>query len=135
MQFDNVLDKLIRNPYLIDNTYKYHNRVELSGWVMRKPKFVKHDIKGTESCSFPLYQINNVYGYIKLESFSCMCYIKELVEQLKQLDNVIYIVVIGKVRHHKKLGDYSQIYEIKTLAETDIPLADIYEGKENETIH
>ena len=122
-KINDVVDKLVLNPITIDMTYKYKNTVELSGWIIRKPKFIKHDKTGVESCSLLLFQINNKNGEIKLESFNCMVYVKELIEQLKVQDKVLFVATIGKIRHHYKYGDYSQIVEMQTLAELDLPLA------------
>jgi hypothetical protein len=122
-KINDIIDKLVLNPITIDMTYKYKNTVELSGWIIRKPKFIKHDKTGVESCSLLLFQINNKNGEIKLESFNCMVYVKELIEQLKVQDKVLFVATIGKVRHHYKYGDYSQIVEMQTLAELDLPLA------------
>ena len=122
-KINDVVDKLVLNPITIDMTYKYKNTVELSGWIIRKPKFIKHDKTGVESCSLLLFQINNKNGEIKLESFNCMVYVKELIEQLKVQEKVLFVATIGKVRHHYKYGDYSQIVEMQTLAELDLPLA------------
>lgn len=122
-KINEIVDKLVLNPITIDMTYKYKNTVELSGWIIRKPKFIKHDKTGVESCSLLLFQINNKNGEIKLESFNCMVYVKELIEQLKVQEKVLFVATIGKVRHHYKYGDYSQIVEMQTLAELDLPLA------------
>lgn len=122
-KINEIVDKLVLNPITIDMTYKYKNTVELSGWIIRKPKFIKHDKTGVESCSLLLFQINNKNGEIKLESFNCMVYVKELIEQLKVQDKVLFVATLGKIRHHYKYGDYSQIVEMQTLAELDLPLA------------
>lgn len=128
-KINDIVDKLVLNPITIDMTYKYKNTVELSGWIIRKPKFIKHDKTGVESCSLLLFQINNKNGEIKLESFNCMVYVKELIEQLKVQEKVLFVATIGKIRHHYKYGDYSQIVEMQTLAELDLPLANEW-GKE-----
>ena len=122
-KINDIVDKLVLNPITIDMTYKYKNTVELSGWIIRKPKFIKHDKTGVESASLLLFQINNKNGEIKLESFNCMVYVKELIEQLKVQEKVLFVATIGKVRHHYKYGDYSQIVEMQTLVELDLPLA------------
>ena len=118
-----LVDEILPNPIIIDMTYKYKNCVELSGWVLRKPKFIKHDKTGVESCSLLLYQINNVNGEIVMNSFSCMVYVKELIDQLKTANNVLFVACVGKVRHHFKYGDYTQILEIETIAELPNELA------------
>ena len=114
---------MLEEPMLMEMTYKYRNDVELSGFIIRKPKFIKHDKTGVESCSLLLFQINNANGQLKLESFNCMVYVKDLIEQLKEQKNVLLVATVGKLRHHFKYGDYSQVVEMKTLYELDIPLA------------
>ena len=123
MNYKKTIDKLMLNPIVVDMTYKYANNVELSGWIVRKPKFIKHDTKNVESSSILLHQISNSNGEIKIETFNCMCYVKDLIEQLKKQNKVLFVVIVGKVRHHYKYGDYTQILEMKTLAELNIPLA------------
>ena len=118
-----TIDLMLGNPVLTEMTYKYRNNVELSGWIIRKPKFIKHDRTGVESASLLLFQINNVNGELKIESFNCMCYVKELIEQLKKQKNILFVATVGKIRHHFKYGDYSQVVEMQTLAELDIPFA------------
>ena len=118
-----TIDLMLGNPVLTEMTYKYRNNVELSGWIIRKPKFIKHDKTGVESASLLLFQINNVNGELKIESFNCMCYVKELIEQLKKQQKVLFVATVGKIRHHFKYGDYSQVVEMQTLAELDIPFA------------
>ena len=122
-KINDIVDKLVLNPITIDMTYKYKNTVELSGWIIRKPKFIKHDKTGVESASLLLYQVNNANGEIKVETFSVMVYVKDLVEQLKKQENILFVAIVGKLRHHYKLGDYTQATEMLTLLELDIPLA------------
>ena len=121
--FKETSDKLLLNPIVIDMGYKTKNNVELSGWIIRKPKFIKHDKTGVESCSLLLYQVMNAGGEIKIESFNLMVYVKELIEQLKKQQKVLFVATVGKIRHHFKYGDYSQVVEMETLAELDIPFA------------
>lgn len=121
--YKETLDKLIMTPAALDMCYKTKNSIDLSGWVIRKPKFIKHDKTGVESASLLLYQVNNANGEIKVETFSVMVYVKDLVEQLKKQQNILFVAIVGKLRHHYKLGDYTQATEILTLLELDIPLA------------
>lgn len=118
-----TIDLMLHNPITMDMTYKYRNSVELSGFIIRKPKFITHDISKRESCSFILYQINNVNGEIRLDSYSCLTYTRELIEQLKKIDKVLFVATVGKLKHHFKFGDYSQITEMETIAELDTELA------------
>ena len=121
--YKETLDKLIMTPAALDMCYKTKNSIDLSGWVVRKPKFIKHDKTGVESASLLLYQVNNANGEIKIETFSVMVYVKDLVEQLKKQQNILFVAIVGKLRHHYKLGDYTQATEMLTLLELDIPLA------------
>lgn len=121
--YKETLDKLIMTPAALDMCYKTKNSIDLSGWVIRKPKFIKHDKTGVESASLLLYQVNNANGEIKVETFSVMVYVKDLVEQLKKQQNILFVAIVGKLRHHYKLGDYTQATEMLTLLELDIPLA------------
>lgn len=125
-----VIEEMVRHPATIEMAFKTKNSVELSGWVLRKPKFIKHDKTGVESCSLPLYQLTNSKGNAKIESFSTMIYNKDLVGKLKKVDTVIFIASVGKIRHHKQYGDYVQISEIQTLIELDIPLAEEWRKKD-----
>lgn len=124
--FEETLDKLLVNPLVNEMTFKYRNDVELSGWVVRKPKIIINEKTGVESASLLLFQVNNANGKIKLESFNVITYVRSLVEQLKKQEKVLFIATVGKLRHHFKLGDYSQVVEMITLVETDIPFADAY---------
>ena len=121
--YKETLDKLLVTPAALDMCYKTKNSIDLSGWVIRKPKFIKHDKTGVESASLLLYQVNNANGEIKIETFSVMVYVKDLVEQLKKQQNILFVAIVGKLRHHYKLGDYTQATEMLTILELDIPLA------------
>ena len=132
MDFKNVLEKVLQSPIIYDSCYKNKNSIDLSGWVLRKPKFIKNDKTGTESCSLILYQINQTMGELKIESFSLMVYVKDLINQLKNQDKVLYVATIGKLRYSKIVqGLYSQVTEMETLFELDIPLAEQWNKNEN----
>ena len=131
MTFKEVVSKVLASPILYESGYKNHNSIDLSGWVLRKPKFIKNDKTGIESCSLILYQINQVRGETKMETFSLMVYVKDLIDQLKQQDKVLYIATVGKLRYSKIVkGLYSQVTEMETLFELDIPLAEEWGKKE-----
>lgn len=120
-----VIEEVMKNPVVVEMNYKNKNLVELSGYILVKPKFIKHDRTGIESCSFILFQLNNRKGVLNVDSFSCMCYVKELIEQFKTLDKVIYVAALGQLRYSKIVKNtYTQVGEIKTLFELDDDLAD-----------
>ena len=124
-----TIEEMLTSPVLSSLTHKYKNSIDLSGWIIRKPKVVKHDTKKIESCSFILYQINNIKDVLKIDSYECITYITDLVRQLEKQDNIIFVATIGKVRHHYKYGDYTQVLEMKTIAELNMPLIEPYMPK------
>ena len=123
MNFNQLIGKLINNPVVVDATRQYGNFVQASGLLIKKPRFFKHDKSGTESCSFVLFQISNTQEKVEILSFSCMTYVKELVEQLKTVDKVLLLNCSGKLAYSKKIkGCYPQIVGIETLCEFDLDL-------------
>ena len=128
-----VVEEIVDNPLIAEMTNRYKNTLELSGLILRKPKIIKHDKTGVESCSFILFHFNNKKNYLILDSFSCITYDKDVIEQFKTLDKVICVATIGKVRYSKSIGGlYSQVHDIKTLFELDIGLADEWEKKKDD---
>ena len=128
MTFEETLQELINHAMVIKASYKHQNALVLSGYIIKKPTIVKHDTKDVHSCSFVLYQLNEKGGKPWYESYSCITYIKDLVEQFEQLDHVIYVSVKGKLRYstrHKT--SYLQVLEIKTHFELETKLGDYNE--------
>lgn len=123
MNFNEVIGKLVQSPIVVGYSNKYTNIIELNGFIVKKPRYFKHDKSGTESCSFVLFQLTNNAGRLEIASFSCMTYIKELVDQLKVLDKVIMVHCGGKLIYSKKVnGCYPQVIAIQTLYEFDLDL-------------
>ena len=132
-KIEDVIKNISLNPMLIQMTFRYKNSTDLSGFILRKPKFITHDKTGMESCSFIIYQINNKKDVLQIDSFSCITFVKDLVEQLKTLENVTFVATVGKMRFSKIVhGLYSQVVEMETLFELDEPLAEEWERKEND---
>ena len=131
MDFYGTVGKLLQHPIIQDFNKQYQNYFALSGWVLRKPKIIKNDVTGVESCSLLLFQFNQGQGTNDFQVFSCMVYVKDLVEQLKKLDKVCFVSTIGKLCYSKKVkGMYSQITYMQTFYELDIDLAIVEEKKE-----
>ena len=123
MKITDTLNKVLANPMTNDISYKYRNNIDLSGFILKKPHIIKHDKTGIESCAFILYQVNAKGGDLKIESFNCITYVRELVDQFKTLNNVIFVATVGKLRYSPRIkGDYTQVVEIATLFEYDIEL-------------
>ena len=125
MNFKELVEQLTKNPFLIELGTGYRDNIDLSGFVLRKPRFYKSDKRGIESCSFFLYQIVPTSKGLRVESFSCITYVKSLVDQFKDLKNVIFIATVGKFKHSYKINNnYSQVVEIETIAEFEEQLVD-----------
>lgn len=133
MKIEEVIEKVVKSPIMVDQNRRYKNSIALSGFLLRKPKFFKHDETNVESCSLILYQLNNTAGTLKIDSYSCMVYDKELVAQLKENKNVLLVAAVGNLRYSKKVhGLYAQVWEMQTLVELDIELAEEWERKEDD---
>ena len=118
--WNDLLEKITLNPMLQEMEYKYRNDVILGGFILKKPKFFHHDTLGVDSCSFNLYQLVNKMGKLRLESFNCMTYVKDLIEQLKKQNKVIMVITVGKMRYSPKTKDhYSQVVEMETFYELE----------------
>ena len=127
-----VIDNIGNDPIINDMTLKYKSNCAISGLILRKPKFIKHNNLGVESCSFVLYQIEKKLGKTTLMSYSCMTFSKELIKQLKTLNNVILVATVGILLYSPKIkGLYSQVIEMKTLCEFEEELAEEWRKKEN----
>ena len=123
MNFNKLIGELVQNPIVVDYSNKYTNNIELNGFIVKKPRFFKHDKSGIESCSFVLFQLTNNASRLEIASFSCMTYIKELVDQLRQVDKVLMVHCSGKLIYSKKVqGCYPQVIAIETLYEFDLDL-------------
>ena len=132
MDLYNVVAKVLKLPIMVGLSKKYQNTFTLSGWILRKPKIIKNDITGVESCSLLLYQFTQGADKVDFQVFSCMVYVKDLVDQLKTLDKVCFVHTLGKMCYSKKVkGMYGQITYMETAMELDIDLA-IVEDREKQ---
>ena len=121
--FEQVVNEILPSPILTE--LKYRNIVVLSGFILRKPKFIKHDKTDVESCSFILYQIVKNKGITEISSQSCLVYATDLVNQLKGKNNVLFVATLGKFRYSGRVHNYySHITEMEILYELDIEMAD-----------
>lgn len=131
-EINNTIGELLKNPLMQDMAYKYRNSIEISGFIIRKPKLIKNDKTGMESCSFILFQIDTNSKGSYSESFGCITYDKNLIAELKELKGITFVVCVGKYRFNKKINThYSQVSEMKVLYELDIPLCEEYVKKES----
>lgn len=131
MNIYDLIGTVANDPMHIDTSSKYRNSVELSGFLLRKPKFITHDKTGVTSCSMVIYQIIPREGGFNVCVYSCMVYYEELIEQLKKQDKVAFVAITGKVRHSKKIkGMYIQVANMATAFELEYDLTDEYQQGE-----
>lgn len=130
MNTNETIGFILNSELAPETTYRYKNTIVLSGWVIRKPKFILSEKSRVESCSLLLFQINKTTRYIKIDSFSCLAFDKIVVEELKKLNYVTYIGLLGVLRYSKKAGLHIQITSTKVLKKTKLPLTAEY-GKED----
>ena len=132
--FEEVFKKINETPLVRELQGKFRNNVEVSGFILRKPKFIMTKKgKPRESACFILYQPKFSSQYVKVDSFSCMTFTEDLVEQFKKLDNVIYVNCLGTLRFSRKVNSlYVAVNQITTNGELDIKLAEAYVGKNDD---
>lgn len=123
-EFRVLVKDLIMHPFMTE-LRNYRNDIYLSGFILRKPRFYKHEKVGTESCAFMLYQIVVHSNEVKVESFNCITYVTPLVEQFRKQKNAFFVAMTGKFRHSFKIdNNYVQVVEMETMIEFDKELVD-----------
>lgn len=118
-----ALIELSKHPLIHDMAYKYRNAVEVSGFLVREPNFIKNDKTGMESCSFLLYQVEHTQKGLMVDIFGCLTFDDNLIKELAKLKGITFLACVGKYRYNKKRNThYAQISEMKVLYEIDMPL-------------
>ena len=114
---------------------RYANSVQLSGWIMQKPKFSHNPRTNSKAVSFILFQVMTTpTGEIETNSFSVITYVDGIMEQLMKLEHVAFIVLIGKLVFNRFKKTVSpQLLQCEITHETDIELEPSYERNSNET--
>ena len=110
------------NAQDIDNCYK--NLVYLSGWIIDKPRVITHDTLGRESVSFIIAQFNtNSEGFAYAKTFHLMSYVTPIVETIKSLTNISFIICKCQLQYNNKTKRfYPQVYELKVADKLAYPL-------------
>lgn len=125
-----VFDELLQHPMVVQVKDKQQNYCILSGFILRKPKFIKLDNTGVESCSLLLYQVNQTKGNTSVQVFSVVTYVKDIIKELKEVNQCAFVTFCGKALHSKKItGLYFQATVMEKDFELGIDLADEWEKK------
>lgn len=106
----------------MENAYK--NSAYFSGWVVQKPRIIKHDKTGKESVSLILVQfLRDAKGYAYIKTYNLISYVTQIVETWKKQKNICLILCDCQMQwnsHTKQ--NYPQIYEMKIQMELNFKL-------------
>lgn len=127
---EEILTKISNSKIGESMNHSYSNCWQLNGFIVQKPRFIKHDEKGSESCSFILHQVSkNDYGQIIDISYSLITYLPQIVERLKnELDVCCFISCLAVVHWNRKLKALSgNVYDFEISCKLiDDPLESEY---------
>lgn len=124
-KIEEVVKELTQNPMLTQVKGKQQNNAVLGGFILRQPKFIIHDKTGVESCSLLLYQLNQTKGNTSILVISVVTYVKDIIEELKKINQVTYVTFLGKLGSSKKIaGTFVQAMAYQKEFELDIELAE-----------
>lgn len=119
-----TIEKVRTSIYALTIENMYKNTVCLSGWIIPKPNFFKHDKTGKESVSFIIVQyIRDSQGYAYYKSYSLLSYVTQVIETLKNQKKICYIICDGQVQFSSlKKMFYPQIYDLRVIYSLDLDL-------------
>ena len=106
----------------IENAYK--NIAYFSGWVIQKPRIIKHDKTGRESVSIILVQfMRDPKGWAYLKSFNLISFVTPIIEQWKKQKKICFIICDCQLQwNNKSKQTYPQMYDMQINFELDMPL-------------
>lgn len=106
----------------IENAYK--NRVFFSGWIIEKPRIIKHDKTGKESVSLILVQfMRDGKGYAYMKTYNLISYVTPIVETLKKQENICFIICDAQLQWNSKTKNYyPQMYDMQIETELGMKL-------------
>lgn len=106
----------------IENAYK--NTACFSGWVVQKPRIIKHDITGKESVSLIIVQfLRDAKGYAYMKSFNLISYVTPIVEMWKKQKNICFIICFCQMQWNRVTRqNYPQIYDMQITQALDLKL-------------
>lgn len=124
---EDIINQIASSPIGIKMKRSYSNSVEISGWVLQEPKYVKNEKTNNETCSFILYQIGTMLnGDTFVKTFNVITYSRELIKRLREEihGNVFFIAATcslvwnGKIRSYNcHMGNFMIPCELDTKLE------------------
>lgn len=108
---------------------KYTNRFMLNGFIVQRPRFTPNFRTKAETCSFILHQITRTKdGDVVDKTFHVLCFLPDLVAQLKKLEHVCFIGIKGSLeRSPKYKSEYCQMFDYEISCELENELEEEYQ--------
>jgi hypothetical protein len=109
-----IIDKVRKSNYALSIENFYQNVAYMSGWILSKPKIIKHDDSGRESASIIIAQFfRDENGFAYMKTFNLISYLPTLVAQFKELEYVTFISCVCQLQRNTKVKVlYPQVYEM-----------------------
>lgn len=124
---NDIITETLEQPITVELNQKYKNNIDLTGFVLRKPKIITSKTSGIKSVSFILYQLHQNAGFTRVTSYSCLSFDNDLIEQFAKLNNVVFLSVLGALRYSKVVkSTYCEAFKVNTSATFDIDLIEQY---------
>ena len=119
-----TLELVRKSAYALTVENAYKNVAYFSGWVVQRPRIIKHDKTGKESVSLILVQfMRDSKGYAYMKSYNLISYVTPIVEQWKKQDNICFIICDCQLQWNSKTKqNYPQIYDMKIETTLNIKL-------------
>lgn len=97
----------------IENFYK--NVAYFSGWIVTKPRIIKHDKTGQESVSLILVQfMRDSNGYAYYKTYNLISYMTPIIELWKNQDKICFVLCECQLLFNVKTHNYyPQVYDMK----------------------
>ncbi|MBO7715218.1 MAG: hypothetical protein J6S85_16740 [Methanobrevibacter sp.] len=119
-----TLELVRKSAYALTVENAYKNVAYFSGWVVQRPRIIKHDKTGKESVSLILVQfMRDGKGYAYMKSYNLISYVIPIIEQWKKQDNICFIICDCQMQWNSKTKqNYPQIYDMKIETTLNIKL-------------
>lgn len=116
-----TLNKVRTSLYAMSIENSYKNVTYFSGWVIQKPRIIKHDKTGKESVSLILVQfMRDAKGYAYIKTYNLISYVSTVVDQWKKQENICFVLCNCQLQYNSvRKQYYPQIYEMKIHTELD----------------
>ena len=97
----------------IENFYK--NVAYFSGWIVTKPRIIKHDKTGQESVSLILVQfMRDSNGYAYYKTYNLISYMTPIIDMWKAQDKICFVICECQLLFNVKTHNYyPQVYAME----------------------